>query len=125
MKLFLLVPKDLDGANSPWTLPHHDEKIFGMVIRAHDEKSARMLAQMNGGKETHPDYWTKDYPFVKVWMDEKYSHCVQIDVDGRDQEVIMKNFSRPWQTLPLHYLQRSDGSNWIPGYEPTIKGAVL
>ena len=79
MKLWHLLPvENLPKHDDPWD-PRHD-KCFGMIVRAEDEESARIVAQDNSGAEKR-DYST-------VWLQSKYSTCTELMQDG-DTEIII------------------------------------
>jgi len=93
MKLFLLRPsKEVYAAmnedkDNPWE-PWYD-KTFGYVIRAKNEKVARIIAQHHGSDEV---FWAnmkdsnKSWDTTKhetiPWLDPTYSSCVELVPEG-------------------------------------------
>ncbi|MBI4029157.1 MAG: hypothetical protein HY376_02220 [Candidatus Blackburnbacteria bacterium] len=116
MKLWLLKPredvleKDEDNPWDPWY-----DKTFGWVIRADTEEEARSIAQNQGGDEIEdrievysdnqnssipPEGYILSYEAmsckiyekkVNAWLDEKYSTCTELTLDG-SRGVVLKDF---------------------------------
>lgn len=79
MKLFILRPAgNLPETDSPW-VPWYD-KSFGFVIRAETEERAREIADSNAEDENR---------HKKPWLDAKYSTCVELLPDGREELVML------------------------------------
>lgn len=85
MKLWLLRPVDvLPDSDNPWS-PWYD-KVFGFVVRAETEDTARLIAHEHSGNET--GHYGKVFD---PWLSEKYSTCVELSPDG-NQEMIICDF---------------------------------
>ena len=86
-RLWILRPAgDLEAKNL-WT-PWYD-KAFGFVVRAADEKEARVLASKEAGDE-YDRYSGEDE--VNPWLEEKYSTCQELLLDG-SAEVVIRDFA--------------------------------
>lgn len=93
MKIFELRPtKDLDNGDNPWD-PWYD-KSFGFIVRATNEKEARLLAHENAGDENRGLFLDREIAKTQSpWVDEKYSTCVELKVNG-EVCIIMKDFAQ-------------------------------
>lgn len=93
MKLYLLRPKEPYGhealEDDPWK-PWYD-KVFGFVVRAEDELRARQIADDNAGNENHTFDENGHYLERHLWLDEKYSACVELS-SGGEEELIIRDF---------------------------------
>jgi hypothetical protein len=71
MKLFILRPvAGLPDNDNPWE-PWYD-KVFGFVVRAHDEPAARLLAQANAADEKKGTFLgAKTANTISPWLDPK------------------------------------------------------
>lgn len=84
MKLWIITPKEgLQKENNPW-IPWYD-KLFGIVVRAPNEKLARLYATTEHGDED----WERD---SSVWLDENLTDCSELTADG-EQGVVIKDFN--------------------------------
>lgn len=92
MKLWILRPvEDLEKGDNPWE-PWYD-KVFGFVVRAGNEKEARIIAQENAGDEKRRVFLGKKMADTSTpWLDVKYSTCVELEANG-EAEMIMKDFA--------------------------------
>ena len=86
-KLWLLRPEDCLPEDDPWE-PWYD-KAFGFVIRAETEKEAREFAHARAGDENRGEIiGTKVLEERTPWLDEKYSICTVLDIDGEEGIII-------------------------------------
>ena len=83
MKLWILRP--IEG--SPYWEPWYD-KAFGFVVRAKDEKEARMIAYRDQGDEGGYNHVETDSP----WLDSSQSTCKELSSDG-ESEMIIKDYA--------------------------------
>jgi hypothetical protein len=77
MKLWLLRP--VDETLEPW-MPWYD-RMFGFVVRAKDERTARRLASSRAGDEG-----------PEAWLAADHSTCVEVKPDG-PEEVLMEDYN--------------------------------
>ena len=75
MKLWILRP--VDEAAAPWRAYYH--RMFGFVVRARTEDSARTVAAHHCGDEG-PD----------AWLSSRSSTCVELQADGPEE---MENYN--------------------------------
>lgn len=82
MKLYLLRPRE-NGNKSlpPWETWY--DKVYGFVVRAESEESAREIANKNGGDEI---------AYGDVWIDPNLSICIELTTDG-PEEMIIRDFA--------------------------------
>ena len=80
MKLWLLLPnlEEIGDKTNPWK-PFYD-KVHGHVVRAETEEEARQLAESMSGDESRKA--------GKVWLDAKYTTCVELTADGPAEHVL-------------------------------------
>jgi hypothetical protein len=103
MKLWLLKPRrDLPSGDDPWALEW--DKAWGFVVRAETEEDARRIATENGlgelnefsllGNETDEEISFHHHfraTNSRVWLDAKYSTCVELTADG-EAGMILKDY---------------------------------
>lgn len=84
MKLYLLRPTT---PSRPWY-----DTAQGFVVRAHNDETARVLADLKGGDESHSE-WNPTKPHV--WLDPLTTTCECIGIcdDGGVQEVVLRDFA--------------------------------
>lgn len=85
MKLFLLRPigyHDEWHETGPWN-PWYD-KVFGHVVRAPDEQTARRIADEHAGDENRDRSLRERHP----WLDPEISACVELTADGEPGHII-------------------------------------
>jgi len=80
MKLWLLRPRDDLGKDNPWD-PWYD-KPFGYVVRAETKEDARKVADADSRGDMRKG----------VWLEMKYSTCVELMSTG-PAEIIIKDFA--------------------------------
>lgn len=76
MKLFLLEARSKRQEWQPWY-----DKAFAFVVRAGDEKAARVLASKKAGDEG-----------AAAWLNVEASTCVELDKEGL-AEVIIRDYA--------------------------------
>lgn len=86
MKLWLLKPVDkLDEQDNPWN-PWYD-KVFGFVVRAKTEKSARAIAHENAGDENRGIFMNRKISeTTSPWLDPKYSQCLLLSENASGEK---------------------------------------
>ena len=95
MTLWLLRPRldVLSRPAHPWTPPW--DKVFGVVIRAATEESARALAQSRAGNEGQGIYKrlgaSEDEIAEDVWLDPDWTVCEGLLPEGEPEVVILMN----------------------------------
>ncbi len=90
MKLWKLRPRDSLPKDNPWE-PWYD-KAFGFIIQALDEKTAREIANANGGDEVGPISYSIYRTGGDAWLDPKMSTCEEYEL-GDEPRVIMRDFA--------------------------------
>ena len=85
MKIWILRPQaERIAKPDPW-VPWYD-KSFGFIIQAPDEAAARAIAEDRSGDESREIG-------VKVWLDEQFTSCVELQVDeAAGPSIIMMDF---------------------------------
>ncbi len=83
MKLWILKAReDLPDDDNPWE-PWYGT-IFGLVVRAESEDSARKLAHSNSGPESSNTSNTN-----APWLDSKYSSCDKLTSTGEEEVLLI------------------------------------
>jgi len=92
MNLWLLRPRsDLPQDNDPWYpwfYPKPNNKIFGFVVRAEDERAARELANRNAKNENCGKAVNRT---MTPWLESEFSTCVNLTPDGPAEVIIWAN----------------------------------
>jgi hypothetical protein len=78
MRLWILRP--IDEGVEPW-YPWMEHRMFGFVVRAKDESTARVLAATHALGEG-----------PRAWLAAQSSTCVKLTADG-PAEVVMDNYA--------------------------------
>jgi hypothetical protein len=93
MNLWLLRPNPdvLSRRAHPWT-PSWD-KVFGMVIRAATEETARALAQSRAGNEGAGVYRklgaSEDERAENVWLTAEWTTCEELSREGEASVILV------------------------------------